>query len=128
MRVLVTGSRDWVNNIVIAAEMQRVTEAVKRVSGTKHTLIVGDCPTGADKQAREIAEAMGWDVRMVVAKWDEFGKKAGFIRNLAMVRMRPDICLAFIKHRSKGATMTARLAHSHGIPVRIKRNDYVPGE
>lgn len=119
MRILVTGSRDWDDWLEIAVQLFRHT-------GYDQTTVVhGACPTGADHIADIVAsELMPFleTVRVLVerhpAEWEEYGKRAGFIRNAKMVDLGADVCLAFIKNGSKGATMTADLAEKAGIPVK----------
>jgi hypothetical protein len=77
----------------------------------------GDCPTGADALAQELADEFRHRSERYPANWAEHGKRAGFVRNAEMVALGADICLAFIRANSKGATMTADLAEKAGIPT-----------
>lgn len=108
MRLLVTGSRDWTDRAAIERELTRYYQR-----GV--TIVHGDCPTGADAIADHAAVEWGWEVERHPADWNTHGKAAGFIRNKAMVGLGADLCLAFIKNGSRGATMTADLAEKAGI-------------
>ena len=95
-------------------------EAAMRGEGV--TLISGACPTGADRMAEEIALGLGWTVEIHPAQWERYGKAAGFIRNAFMVsECAPDVCYAFVRNHSKGASMTVALAATAGIPTVVTR-------
>lgn len=55
------------------------------------------------------------------ADWATQGRKAGILRNLAMVRDGADRCIAFIQDESRGATHCATAAHQAGIETQIER-------
>lgn len=114
MRILITGSRDWVDPSKIRGA---IVEALRSASGTDHTIIHG-CAVGADSMADAIARDLGLSVEPHPANWSEFGKRAGYLRNVEMVESGADICLAFIRDSSRGATMCADIASKAGIPVR----------
>lgn len=114
MRILVTGSRTWTDSEAIDTAIQN---AIGNQWGP-HQVVHGACPKGADSMADWWARYRGLEVERYPADWDALGKRAGFIRNAEMVALGADLCLAFIKDGSKGATHTADLAEKAGIPTR----------
>lgn len=115
MRILVTGSRDWNDELVI---VRALNEAKCGISYRDVILVHGACKTGADYLADLWAAERGIEIERHPAKWREFGKSAGFMRNFEMVDLGADICLAFIKNNSRGASHCAYYAEVRGIPVR----------
>lgn len=116
MRILVTGSRDWDDQWVLE---NAAVEALRELGIREATLVSGGCPTGADRMMEDFwhMSRLG-KVEYHPADWSKHGRKAGFVRNAEMVNLGADICLAFIKNNSKGATMTADMAEKKGIPVK----------
>lgn len=112
MRVLVTGSRDWVDRDFIWDVLNKTfTEA-------GNTLVHGDCPTGADHFADEWAKCQpDIVIEKYPADWKKYGRSAGPRRNKQMVDLGADLCLAFIKNNSRGASGTTKLAEAAGIKV-----------
>ena len=117
MRILVTGSRDWTDARKIQLEIFRALYEAK-TPHSEAVLIHGACPTGADALADEYAQATGMHTIRRPAEWGRHGKRAGFLRNVELVNLAPDVCLAFIRNGSRGATMTANLAQRAGIETR----------
>ena len=118
MRVLVTGSRTWDAPDAIRLAFWPIWLEHKQ----DVTLVSGACPNGADAMAEEIAQILGWTIERHPADWTNLGKRAGYVRNAEMVRAGADICLAFIRDESRGASMTARLAIQAGIETTIYRS------
>lgn len=113
IRILITGSREWDDVDLI----HRVLE--EYVGSCDVTLVSGHCPSGADVICENFAYNVGWDVELYPAEWDKYSRAAGPLRNYEMVMNGADVCLAFIRNRSKGATMTAKLAQDTHIETRI---------
>lgn len=118
VRVLVTGSRDW-------TDCSAVYEALDALGGRASVTVVhGACPGGADNWARAWVQMRRQTEEPHPADWKRHGKKAGFIRNTEMARLGADLCLAFIRNLSNGATHCAREAVSFGIPTVTFRQQY----
>ena len=119
-RVLVTGSRTWADEEAIAGAL----------AGHWHDgnalLVTGACPRGADEIAERIWRSRGGLVERHPADW-RTGRDAGMRRNAAMVALGADVCLAFIRDGSPGATHAAHLAEQAGIPVHRFQTEITPG-
>lgn len=127
LRILVTGSRDWADaNTVLTA-----LTATATAHGAKHGLTIADwrhfttvvhgaCPTGADHFADVWAKCYGWKVERHPADWSQ-GRRAGPLRNAHMVSLGADVCAAFIRNDSRGASGCMALAMDAGIPIRLFR-------
>lgn len=107
-RILVTGSRRWDDLPRLAFFLG---EAIGVLSMKDEIVVVhGHCPTGADAMADALCRRYDIPVERHPADWPQYGRRAGFIRNDEMVKAGADVCLAFIRDRSRGATMCADLA------------------
>lgn len=116
-RILITGSRTWESKEAIYLA---IFNWVKENCPVQEEIIIvhGDASRGADRMARDVARDVPWlEEEPHPADWENEGRAAGFIRNQLMVDLGADVCLAFIKDGSKGATHTAGQATKAGIPV-----------
>ena len=122
LRVLVTGSREFEDRRVINDALDTLARRVRSL-----TVVHGDCPRGADRWTRQWLVAnysADIDHEPHPADWKQHGKQAGFIRNSEMVRLGADLCLAFIRNESNGATHCATEAEKAGIPTIVYRQIY----
>ena len=119
MRILFTGSRTWTDVETMMAAIYLTVDEYKPAK--EDTVFVhGACPRGADKIADGLGKAWEVTIETHPADWSQ-GRSAGFKRNKHMVDLGADVCLAFIKDNSKGATHTVNLAQAAGIPTKIYR-------
>ncbi|MEU3618825.1 DUF2493 domain-containing protein [Streptomyces sp. NPDC006872] len=117
MKILVSGSRDWTDARKIQEEIFRALYETK-TPHVEAALIHGACPTGADALADAYARETGMHILSFPAEWKLYGRYAGYRRNVEMVSTIPDICLAFIRNGSRGASMTADFAEEARIETR----------
>lgn len=120
MKVIVTGSRDWPDDIAVwSALFSSFKESEEK--GEPLHVVHGGCPTGADAFAADWcrrAREFGFNVFEIVFEADwSIGRKAGPERNKRMIKAGADKVLAFNRNDSRGTTGTMKLAAAHGIPI-----------
>jgi len=123
-RVLVTGSRDWTDFLAIDKALG--AEQGLAALDARPLVVVHGGALGADRMAHAWAKKNGVAYERHPALWRANGiynPQAGLVRNRAMVNLGADVCLAFIRSGSRGASHCARLAEEAGIPVNYYRVD-----
>jgi len=121
MRILITGSRTWTDEATISNAIRDTWLTFGRPYGT---IVVHGGARGADYLAGVAAKRQGLEVEVHALTdndWLLKGLSAGHIRNAEMVSLGADVCLAFIRNESKGATGCAKLAEKAGIPTHYWR-------
>lgn len=121
MKVLVTGSRRWVDEKPVWAALSMI-DAIEG----RHEIVHGDQErwdeklgrrTGLDRLAARLAVSMGWSQNPFPAEWVRLGKAAGRSRNQKMVDYGADVCLAFPLEGSVGTWDCMDRASRAQIPV-----------
>jgi|ERR1700722_14792820 len=106
-KILICGSRYW-------TAIPPIFNIIANLP--PESIVIQGCARGADTIAGEIAESKpGIIVKKFPAKWDELGKRAGYVRNIEMLDQNPDIVYAFPIGESKGTWHTIREARKRGI-------------
>lgn len=124
--ILVTASRSWDRRDVVEETLRILAESAWKSGYDEVVVRHGACPKGGDAQADAWATAQrheGLEVRVDrwPADWAGLGKRAGYVRNLAMVQAEPvaDVCVGFVRDLSAGATNCVELAERAGIAIQV---------
>lgn len=80
--------------------------------------VVSGAARGADTLAERYAEEHGFEMIVFPAEWKKFGRRAGFIRNVDIIR-ECDICFAFWDGESHGTKHDIELCEQTGKPCHI---------
>jgi hypothetical protein len=117
VRIQITGSRDFTNDLTIARALGYVLGFTQEPF-SKFIVVHGGA-RGADRLAGEVARSLNMTVEVHRADWKKYGSKAGPMRNRVMLGLKPDVCLAFFKEGAKniGTSDMVRICKERGIPV-----------
>lgn len=121
-RLLITGSREHSDPIGVKWAAKFFMGLTYR-NDEPYVVVHGDCPgeKSVDRICSSIAYNMGapWYPEAHPADWDNYGKKAGPLRNQKMVNLGADWCLAFPDGVSRGTRGCASMAVKAGIPTLV---------
>ncbi|MEV6070051.1 hypothetical protein AB0L82_26195 [Nocardia sp. NPDC052001] len=110
-RVLVTGSESWDDRLAIR-------EALAAVWNRDAVLVSDAHPCGAVMLAEACWSHWGGHVERHPANRKRYGRSAEMVRNLEVINLGADRCLAFIGDASPEVTHLAQLAENAGIPTK----------
>lgn len=116
MRVLVCGGRDQ-------TDMDYVFGSLDEISAKEQiTELANGGAKGVDELSSQWAVKNRITLQVFPAKWNEFGKSAGIIRNIEMLdKFNPDLVIVFLRNSGRGtADMAARALKSNVRVLEIK--------
>jgi len=116
LRLLVTGSRDWKDEESIRKALLMQWREWDKPSDT--VLVVGGAK-GADEIAARLWQRAGFSVETHQPDWDTHGKRAGMVRNGAMISSGVDIALVFQSGDTPGTRQCSEAAKKAGVPTKI---------
>ena len=108
MRVIIAGSREGATTAIVKAAMD--------TSGFAPSLIVSGTARGVDRLGEQWARHNDVPIRQYPARWDEYGKSAGYKRN-AVMAANADALVAIWDGQSLGTRHMVNLARARGIQV-----------
>lgn len=128
MKVVIYGGRDygepccgpsgqWITSPQEAdEEVRRLYEVLDfQEAANNFSLVITGGARGADAFANQWATDRGLVRCVEKANWSYYGKKAGYIRNIHMANLGPELGIAF--PGGKGTAMMTRILKDRGIPV-----------
>jgi hypothetical protein len=115
MRIIVTISRDWDDYWTVQQALANIALDFD-LNFDDITIVHG--ASQMDWFVAGIAYTFGMKLEAHPADWEMDGRRAGPMRNQEMVDSGADLCLAFIKNGSHGATDCAKRAERADIETR----------
>ena len=119
MRLIVCGSRSFVNYTLLARTLDRLTAKLDR----KKLVIVSGHAKGADQLGERWCRERLVPYQIYHAEWEKYGKSAGYKRNAEMIASCTvkDGVVAFWDGKSAGTQATIEMARKAGLRVVVVR-------
>ena len=117
-RVIVAGSRTASSVYIYSLLERKLDRILKNKAVTHDIIIVSGTANGADKLGEEYARSRSFQVERYPADWDQYGKRAGYIRNAEMAT-DADALVALWDGESRGTKHMIAIANQMGLPTRI---------
>ena len=120
-RIIIAGSRDMDDYEIARKAVDMVLEEIR--TGCPVCILSGHC-RGADLLGERYAKEHGIRLALFPARWEQYGKRAGYVRNTLMAEYasNEDVagCLiAFWDGKSRGTKMMIDIAGKKGIDIHV---------
>ena len=111
-KIIVAGTRTFNNYQALRYILDTFIDALEDTD----IEIVSGGARGADALGEKYAAEHSLPLKIFPAKWDQYGKRAGYLRNAQMADYA-DILVAFWDGKSKGTQHMINLAEHKGLDV-----------
>lgn len=118
-RIIVAGSRDFNDYNLLE---RTLLEYINTLPEDSFFEIVSGHARGADALGEKFADKNDFSKAVFPAKWDEYGKRAGYIRNSEMAKYASEkngVLFAFWDGKSKGTKHMIGLGNKSGLDVHV---------
>ncbi len=112
MRLILAGSRSFTDYDMFKAEVLRI------VGDKEVEFVISGRAKGADQMGERLAKEMGWDLVLMPAAWDHYGRRAGVERNWAMAQLGTHL-IAFPTSDGSGTQNMILQARNQELEVRV---------
>lgn len=117
-KVIVAGSRTATGAYIYSLLERKLDSILKHKAVTHDIVIVSGTARGADLLGEQYAQSRSFQVERYPAEWDQYGKRAGYIRNEQMAQ-NADALVALWDGESRGTKHMIDIAGQHFLPTRI---------
>lgn len=111
-RVIIAGGRDFDDYDLLKKSLDHLLQNKKNI------VIISGTANGADKLGEKYADEKDLKILRFPAKWDKFGKSAGYKRNVEMAD-NADALIAFWNGYSRGTKHMIDITKSKRLQVRV---------
>jgi len=118
MKIIIAGSRTITNYQFIVNIVLDIIYMEWRLNSSNITEIISGHARGVDKIGEKLAKKMNKKLKIFKANWWEYGKKAGYLRNVEMAN-HADALIAIWDGKSKGTKMMIDIAKKKGLKVYV---------
>lgn len=114
-KVIIAGSRHFEDFPLLVEKCDAI---LRQKIKTHDVIIISGTANGADKLGERYASMRGLAINRFPAKWDEFGKMAGMMRNAEMLD-NADSAIVFWDGSSRGSQHMINITRRSGKPLRV---------
>lgn len=121
IRIIVAGSRDFDDYSLLKLTLKEYINGLD-IADLSQVVIISGAARGADTLGEYFAYDYQIAVRRFPAKWDELGKRAGWVRNAEMAKYAAEkhgVLFAFWDGKSRGTKNMIDLANRYGLEVHV---------